>query len=388
MRFAHLADCHLGGWRQPELKELNMLSFTKAMDICIERGVSFALITGDLFDSAYPPVEILEEAFFQLKRLKDNKIPVYIIAGSHDYSASGKTFLSVLEKAGFCKNVYSPEEKNGQVYLNPILHGNIALYGFPGKKSGMEVQEIKNIKLHESPGLFRVFALHTCIKGAIGSLPIEYVDESELPVADYYALGHLHIDYEDGKFVYAGPTFPNNFQELEELKHGSFYIIETSPFEIEKVWLELKDVELVDMEISNALTATDKIIAELGKRELQDKILLLKVSGKLSQGKTSDINFQNIENFAKDKGIYVLLKSTSKLETEESQVEIEVEDMDKLETEIIQKYTSANKSRFDSNIVSLMNALASEKQEDETSNTFASRLFSELYKTLNITLEN
>ena len=27
MKFAHLSDCHLGGWRQPELKELNIGHF-------------------------------------------------------------------------------------------------------------------------------------------------------------------------------------------------------------------------------------------------------------------------------------------------------------------------------------------------------------------------
>ena len=27
MKFAHLSDCHLGGWRQPELQELNINLF-------------------------------------------------------------------------------------------------------------------------------------------------------------------------------------------------------------------------------------------------------------------------------------------------------------------------------------------------------------------------
>jgi len=39
MKFAHMADCHVGGWREPELKELSILSFEKAIDICIERNM-------------------------------------------------------------------------------------------------------------------------------------------------------------------------------------------------------------------------------------------------------------------------------------------------------------------------------------------------------------
>ena len=85
-KFAHLADVHLGGWKQPQLQELNFQSFKRALEICIEKKVRFILISGDLFDSAYPPIEILKEAFAEFKKLKEAKIPCFIIAGSHDYS--------------------------------------------------------------------------------------------------------------------------------------------------------------------------------------------------------------------------------------------------------------------------------------------------------------
>jgi len=386
MRFAHMADVHLGSWRQPELQQLNLDSFKLALDICIQQKVEFVVIAGDLFDSAYPPIEILEEAFFQLKRLKDSGIQCFYIAGSHDYSASGKTFLSVLEKAGFCKNVYNPEIRNEQIILNPVLYKNVALYGYPGKKSGLEVEELRKIKLQESPGLFRIFALHTCILGAVGTLPIDSIKESELPEADYYALGHLHINYEKGRFVYAGPIFPDNFQELEELNCGSFYIIETNNSKIEKIELLIKKVEMLEIEINNALTATDKIILEIGKMNIEDKIFLLKIKGKLSQGKTADIDFQRIENFCREKKAFAVLKSTSKLEVEETEIKLEVENMDKIEEEIINKYTEKDTNKFNSIIFPLINSLSLEKQEDETTATFNSRLFSELSKSLNIEL--
>src|SRR3989344_1607229 len=299
MKFAHLADCHLGAWRHPQLQELNMESFRMAIGICIKEKVDFILFSGDLFDSAYPPIEILKETFSEFKKLKDAKINCFIIAGSHDYSVSGKTFLDVLEKAGFCVNVFRAEgleERNDKIILNPIIEKNIAIYGYPGKKSGLEVEELKKIKLQECPGLFRIFMLHTSIKGAIGTLPIESIDEKELPESDYYALGHLHVDYCKGKFVYSGPIFPNNFEELEELGGGSFYIIEIekSNFRLEKVNIKLKNLEIVDLEIKNALIATEQIKFELDKRDLSDKIVILKLSGRLEQGKISNINFSEI----------------------------------------------------------------------------------------------
>ena len=74
MKFAHISDCHLGSWRQPELRSLNLESFKKAVEACIQEKVNFVLIAGDLFDSAYPPIEILEETFEQLKKLNDRGI--------------------------------------------------------------------------------------------------------------------------------------------------------------------------------------------------------------------------------------------------------------------------------------------------------------------------
>ena len=47
----------------------------------------------------------------------------------------------------------------------------------------------------------------------------------------YYAGGHVHYRFDIikegyGKIVYPGPVFPNNFKELEELKHGGMCIID------------------------------------------------------------------------------------------------------------------------------------------------------------------
>ena len=139
-KFAHLADCHLGSWRQEELQKLNFQSFKTILERCIQEEVDFILISGDLFDSAYPPIEILKDSFAEFKKIHDAKIPVYLIAGSHDFSASGKTFLDVLEKAGFCKNIENWEmQEDGRIKLLPHMHGDIAIYGYPGKKSGMEI---------------------------------------------------------------------------------------------------------------------------------------------------------------------------------------------------------------------------------------------------------
>jgi len=383
MRFAHISDVHLGGWRHQPLQDLNFQSFQKAIDACIEKKLDFVLIVGDLFDSAYPSIEILKKTFSQFRKLSEAKIPCFLIAGSHDYSVSGKTFLDVLENAGFCKNVADIEETEDKIIVNPVLYKGVAIYGYPGKKSGLEIPELRKIKLNDSPGMFKIFMLHTTIDKAKGTLPIDAIETDSLPQADYYALGHLHIDFRYKNFVYPGPIFPNNFQELEDLKSGSFYIIDTESNSSEKINLNLKQVLPIKIEINDALTATEKIISELDKHELEDKIILLRVYGEIEKGSVSDVKFQQIEQFAKSKNAFFILRNTHDLKTKESEIEdIEVDNIENVEEEVVNQYSNENPSDFNSLIPQLINALSIEKQEGETVENFNSRLLEESKKIL------
>ncbi len=385
VRFAHISDVHLGGWKPQALRDLNFQSFRKAVDICIEEKLDFVLIAGDLFDSAYPPIEILKETFGEFKKLSQKNIPCFIIAGSHDYSVSGKTFLDVLEKAGFCRNVADFEEKESEIILHPTLHKGVALYGYPGKKSGLEVQDLRKIKFNDSPGMFKIFMLHTTIDKAKGTLPIDAIETDSLPKADYYALGHLHIDFKHQNFVYPGPVFPNNFQELEDIRHGSFYIVDTgssSGESLKKIELKIKDVLQLKFEISDALAATEHIISEIDKKDIEDKIVLLRVKGELERGKNSDIKFQQIEEFVKQKKGYFLLRNTHDLKTKEIELEVEVENTENMEEEAIKVYSEKNPSDFNELIPQLMSSLSIEKQEGEKTEIFEKRLVDEAKKIL------
>ncbi len=372
--FAHMADIHLGGWKQKPLQDLNFQSFRKAIDVCIKKKLDFVLIAGDLFDSAYPPIEILKDTFTEFRKLKEAQIPCFIIAGSHDYSVSGKTFLDVLENAGFCKNVVDIEETSGSIILNPTLHGGVAIYGYPGKKSGLEIPDLRKMKLNDSPGMFKILMLHTTIDKAKGTLPIDAIETDLLPKVDYYALGHLHIDFKHQNFIYPSPIFPNNFQELEDLKSGSFYIINTEGGNSEKIDLKIKDVVSLTIEITDALTATELIMSEIDKQEIEDKILLLRIKGEIERGNNSNIKFLQIEEFAKSKNAYFVLRNTHDLKTKEVEMDIEVKDIENVEEDTVKIYSDKNPSDFNSLIPQLINSFSIEKQEGETVDSFNNRL--------------
>ena len=392
LKFAHLADCDLGGWRQEELQKLNFESFQKAVQTCIEEKVNFILISGDLFDSAYPPIEILKETFAEFKKIHDSNVPVFIIAGSHDFSASGKTFLDVLEKAGFCKNVENFEVIEDKIKLKPYLHEGIAIFGYSGKKSSMEIEDLKKIQF-DSVYPFTILMLHTTISDVIGNIPMDSIDKLKLPIADYYAFGHIHQVFEKKEttslYVYPGPIFPNNFQELADLKCGSFQIAEVSNGNIKSrnIKLPLKDILYLEIGIDNGLTATEKIIYELDKYALNNKIVLMKLIGTLTQGKTGDIRFNEIEAFVKKKQAYSFLRNISSIKIKESEIGVEsdgLEDVENIEEKIIRDYTEKNPSDFNKYLSRLINSLSIEKNEDEKSSFFEARLISDIKKILGV----
>jgi|TARA_Y100000296_G_C5166998_1_gene255239 DNA repair exonuclease SbcCD nuclease subunit len=354
--------------------------------------VDFILFAGDLFDSAFPPIETLKDTFHEFRKLHEAKIKCYVIAGSHDFSVSGKTFLDVIEKAGFCE-ICKYEESEEEVLLKPIKHQNFMIYGYPGKKSGLEIPSLKKLKILEDyKDGFRILMLHTTIKNVTENLPIDSITLEELPKADYYALGHIHIDFEyehEGKpVIYGGPTFPNNFKELQDLKGGCFYIIDVEGYtKVTKKEIKYKETIYIELEIEDTLSATQKIIQHLDNYNLEDKIILLKIYGTVKKGRNSDINFQEVEKFLETKGVYSFLKNTSKLEqekTEELKIDLQSKEVEKVEEVLIKKYDKENPSEFNHLIFQLMESLNLEKQEAETNVTFEKRLLEGLNKVLSV----
>lgn len=395
VKFAHLADCHLGSWREEDLQRLNLESFKRAVDICIQEKTDFILISGDLFDSAYPPIEILKDAFTEFRKIKEAKIPVYLIAGSHDFSVSGKTFLDVLERAGFCKNVesfeISGEGEKEKIKLKPTLHGGVAIFGYSGKKSGMEIEDLKKIYF-DSVYPFTIFMLHTTIKDVVGNIPMDFIEKDKLPLANYYAFGHIHQIFEkeeiNSTFVYPGPIFPNNFQELADLNYGSFQLVEASGSKIkmQNIKIKIKEVVFVEVDTENALTATENIIRELDRRNLKDKIVLLKLKGTIKQGKTGDINFEEIETFVKKKEAHAFLRNISSLKIQETEIKLDenLDNIERLEETIMKEYAERNPAELNKFLPQLVNALSIEKLEDEKDSIFHNRLMSEVKKIFSI----
>jgi exonuclease SbcD len=163
MRFAHMADCHIGAWNDPKMRELSHRSFEKAIDICLQERLDFVLIAGDLFNTALPSIDSLKLAVECLKRLKDKGIRAYVIPGSHDYSPSGKTILDVLEKAELIVNVFRIDE-DGSLKLFRDEKTGTEITGILGRRGGLEKELYRNLLPNKESQGFRIFMFHSAIR--------------------------------------------------------------------------------------------------------------------------------------------------------------------------------------------------------------------------------
>ncbi len=389
VRFAHIADCHIGGWSEEKLKQLNLESFKLAIAISIQEKVSFILIAGDLFNTALPSIDLVKETASELKKLSNHKIHVYIIPGSHDFSPSGKTMLDVLEKAGLCINLFKIE--NNKLKITHDSSG-IKLAGILGLIAGLDKTLYQNLDFSEiesEPG-YKIFLLHTTIDEF---KPKDMLSEGE-PLSslprnfDYYAAGHVHYLFDkkinSGLLVYPGPTFPNNFKELEELKHGNFCIVDTEQG-MKRIPLEIKKVDSYSINADNKspLQVEESILHTI--RDVKDKIILLRIAGTLDSGSPSDINFKKIFSHYQD--AYCILKNTSKLISKEFAIQdIEESKIENIEEKILNENLGKTKVSFNEQETALllMKLFDQEKHEAEKQADFEARIEKNAITSLNL----
>lgn len=395
MKFAHLADCHIGGWRDKKLGDLSIRALQKAVGICIEENTAFVLIAGDLFNNPLPSIDLLKEVAEILEKLKQHDIDVYIIPGSHDFSPSGKTMLEVLEKSGLCINVFKYKEGKLEFTVDKT---NTKITGILGKRSSLDRVYYENLlnknELEKERG-FKIFMFHTSLSELQDDFShLVHQDLKYFPKHfNYYAGGHVHIRFEKkipeyGVIVFPGPLFPNSFSEIEKLKHGEFVIVGTTPtITVTHIPLQFYGVECLtlDADGKTAEEAFQLIKKEVRKINSKNKIVTLRVKGVLSSGKPSDIDFKEILSLLAD--AYTTLRNTNELTTKEfAELEVKTGNREDIEAHIVhensQELTQQNIS--EELVLYLIKALNTEKREGERNIDFEERIVQEVITIFNL----
>lgn len=406
MKFAHMADCHIGSWRDPKLRDASTKAFLKAINLCIEKQVDFVLIAGDLFNTALPGIDALKLVVTKLKELKDNNIPVYAIPGSHDFSPSGKTIIDVLENAGLLVNVMKgkiiDEKLNLEFTVDKKTGAKIT--GIFGKKGMLEKSHYKSLlkkELEQEDG-FKIFMFHTALTefkpeelDSMESQPLELLPKN----FDYYAGGHVHyifskkeLDY--GVIAYPGPLFPNSFSELEKLENGGFYIIEkTDKFGLKYEPIVIYNVLSLNIDCNNK--SPEQIRAELEDKikgkEFINTIVTIRLAGTLDSGKPSDINIKEIFSKLYDHSAYFVMKNTYNLTTRElDKIKAKTSSVEDVEDSLIKesigqiKVDNLGIEEEEKLTKQLMAILSKEKQDGERVADFERRIKEDIEKIIKL----
>ena len=121
--FLHAADIHLDsplkGLERYEnapverMRRATRRAFERLIDLAIEKRVDFVLIAGDLYDGDCRDYNTGLYLTKQLLRLREEKIPVFIIAGNHDAANKMTRVLPLPENAAHFEP-RSPRDRAGR----------------------------------------------------------------------------------------------------------------------------------------------------------------------------------------------------------------------------------------------------------------------------------
>jgi exonuclease SbcD len=357
-KFAHISDIHLGANVDPALASLEIQAFDKTIDACINEKVDFILICGDIFHVSIPDLQIADHAVQKLKQLNDQNIPIYTIFGSHDFTPNGKSIIDLLQTADLIKNIAKGQFKEEKITLNFTTDSKTGakLVGIFGRKGGLdkEYYQILDKESLEKEDGFKIFAFHACLDEFKPEymLSAESIPISNLPKGfNYYAGGHVHeriqknlIDYPH--IIFPGALFGSQPRDHEASGRGEkrgFYIAEFEDEIKEIKFIPINVCEFIYEEFNLEPMNPDETEKYLTKKfetlDVKDKIVMLKVSGELSSGKISDIDFSRLKRILIDKGALKVNLNRHNLKSKEfATIKIAGEDPATIEKRLLQEH--------------------------------------------------
>lgn len=408
MKFSHLADCHIGAFREEKLKELNLKAFEIAIDKSIKEKVDFILISGDLFHSNIPDLAIVDKAVKKIKFAIENGIQIYVVYGSHDYSANSTSIIDILCSAGILKKVVNAEFINNKLKLNFIEDEKtkVKIFGLSGRRGSLEKEYFSNLDLEsmEKERGIKIFAFHSAIREEkpIFLSEIESIPISNFPKGfDYYAGGHVHkrieVEKENyGKIVFPGTTFASEIRDLELLAGGDkngFYIVDIednnkkSNVKTKFVELKIADVKLFEINANNKSSLkVNEELHKIASEDLKDKIVLIKIRGELASGKPSDIDINSIQERLLKIAIAVKFSKHDLTSKEEIKIQVKGENKEEIEDKLFKEkfaeFKIENKNLQIRGIEvgkELLHILKEEKKENEKKNDYEERILRSAY---------
>ncbi|KUH33232.1 DNA-binding protein [Thermococcus celericrescens] len=243
MKFAHIADVHLGReqFNQPFRYDDYLKVFRESIEKAVKARVDFILIAGDLFHVSRPSPKTIRDAVEVLELPRRKGIPIFAIEGNHDKTIRETSVFDLLEHLGLIYTIgLKREPREGEFQRSrKISENRYLVWGQVGDV------EIHGLRHHTRWQLIRqdgaVNVLKALFKGKKGILMLHqavdylakdtpYQDAFDLKLNElpdgfsYYALGHIHVRRiaETAQTGLSGPlVYPGSLErtEVREASH-------------------------------------------------------------------------------------------------------------------------------------------------------------------------
>jgi len=218
-KFLHAADIHLDsplrgiaryeGMPADDIRLAARRAFDHLVQLAMDEKVRFVLLAGDLYDADWKDTGTGMFFVSRMARLREQRIPVYLIAGNHD-AANRMTKSLRLPENVFTFSARHPETRF-------LTEGDVAIHGQSFAKQSV----FENLVTHypvRVPGCFNVGLLHTSVSGYEGHEPYApcTLDDLRLKEYDYWALGHVHMRQElcrHPRILFSGNIQGRNIRE-------------------------------------------------------------------------------------------------------------------------------------------------------------------------------
>ena len=416
MKFAHLADTHLGRQKDEKLRSIEKEVFQNTIDEILKNQVDFVLIAGDFFDINIPDMETQKLAFEQFKKIKDHDIPIYVIYGSHDSSPNSTAAIDLLDSGGFFTKITIAESEEGKINLSFFVDPKTGakITGLPGLKSSRDITDYEQLDRNslESEDGFKIFMFHGGINEMIKeNLPgADFMPLSYLPKNfDYYAGGHMH-KFSDESYpdythvVYPGTLFsghPIDFIDNAKGQQRGFVLVEFEK-EIQSVeFIHIPNIEYVLIEINAQNKKIETVDTELKAKiidsNVKEKLVIIHVEGELSEGKTTEVNFSQIKDeLIENESLYVLINRNQFSSREYNITGAKGSNKDEIETNVltenIGQLSLENKKLLEDHGVSiakfLLKKLGQPKLENEKERQYEERMNTDAFGILEINVDD
>jgi len=274
MKFIHTADIHLDSplcglvrYEGAPIEEMQMATrraFSNLIDLACQEAVDFVLIAGDLYDGDWRDYNT--GLFFnkQINRLREAKIPVFIVHGNHDAASNLTRQLRLPD------NVTQFSARHPETVI--LEHCQVAIHGqsFATKAVTDDLSMAYPTAL---PDYFNIGLLHTSANGREGHSPYAPCTLNTLinKGYDYWALGHIHQFEILNKLPYV--VFSGNLQgrHIRETGAKGCVLVEVEGRRINQVTQQFIDVlrwEIGQIDITD-LTQTDELLEKIREQVIQ-----------------------------------------------------------------------------------------------------------------------